>query len=102
MEVIIKPFNKPTHWTDNKAWINLNVEFVKKAKKEKKYIVIKLPEGYCKPVDPNELLRNGVKTEAVFKGFETPMKLVGGYYELFSPEVQERIENDPYFWTYFN
>ena len=98
MNVIIKQFYKPTHWTENKAWINLRQEFVEKAKKAKAYIVIKLPQGYCKPVDPAKLLKYGKKTEAVFLYENNPMKLIGSYFELYPQEKQEWIESDPYFW----
>lgn len=98
MNVIIKQFYKPTHWTENKAWINLRQEFVEKAKKAKVYIVIKLPQGYCKPVDPAKLLKYGKKTEAVFLYENNPMKLIGSYFELYPQEKQEWIESDPYFW----
>jgi len=100
MNIIIKQFNKPTHWSDNKAWINLRLDFVEAAKKAKQYIVIKLPEGYCKPMNPKTLLKYGTKTQAVFLYPNNPMELVGAYYELFPPDIQEWIKNDPYFWEY--
>jgi len=100
MNIIIKPFNKPTHWSDNKAWINLRVDFVEAAKKAKQYIVIKLPEGYCEPMNPTTLLKYGTKTQAVFLYPNHPMELVGAYYTLFPPKTQEWIKNDPYFWDY--
>jgi len=98
MNVIIKQFYKPTHWKGNKAWINLREDFVKQAKKAKKYIVVKINNDYCKPVDPNVLLKYGVKTQAVFLYPESPMKLIGSYFEVYPQEKQEWIESDPYFW----
>ena len=98
MKIVIKQFSKPTHWEENKAWINLRKEFVEQAKKAKTYIVVKLPQGYCKPVDPAKLLKYGKKTEAVFLYPENPMKLIGAYFELYPQETQAWIDSDPYFW----
>ena len=97
MNITIKNFEKPTHETDGKYWINLQIEYVKRVKTAKKFIVIKLPQGFCQPVNPNNLLKYGKKTEAVYLYPNNQMKLVGQYYELFNEGIQERIKFDPYF-----
>ena len=80
------PFKKPTHWTNGRAWINIDVDKVRKAKKRREMVEVILPEGECKPIDPNSLLKYGKRTEAVFLYPDNPMKLVGAYYELKTEE----------------
>jgi len=98
MKIVEIQFNKPTHWSENKAWINLNEWLGLKAKKIKANIVVKLPEGYCKPKSPAELLKNGIKTEAVFLRPDEPMKLIGDYFQLYEKDKQEEIRYNTYFW----
>ena len=86
-------FNNPCHETDGRFWINLDIEKIKSARKNKEMIVLKLPTGYTKPIDPKRLLKEGVRTEAVFLRPEEPMKLCGTYYSLMSQEEQEKFEN---------
>jgi len=93
-------FNKPCHWTDNKAFINLRAEIVKSAKKNNEMIVVKLLEGYCKPVDPANLLKYGVKTKATFLYKDFPMQMRGAYYTLLPEEEQNRIKLDSFYWQY--
>ncbi len=94
MEIL---FQKPCHETAGKYWINLNIEKVKEARKRKETITIILPEGRCKPVDPRALLKYGVKTEAVFLYKNFPMKLVGSYFTLMTPEEIAKEESKKYF-----
>ena len=75
-------FNKPTHETDGKYWINLSVEKIREAKKRKEMIEVVLPQGECHPVSPERLLKYGVKTQAVYLYPDKPMKLIGAYYGL--------------------
>jgi len=84
-------FDKPTHLTPDgkQAWINLSVDKVKAFKKAHQMIEIKLPQGYCRPVDPSNLLKYGKKTKATFLYTDNPMKLVGGYFTIMSPEEKE-------------
>lgn len=100
MKIKLIKFQKPTHWTEGQAWINLNIEEVKRAKTNEEMIVIELPQGFCKPVSPSILLKYGKKTEAVYLYPQNPMKLVGAYYSLLSPNQQEQAKSDPYFWNY--
>ena len=90
-------FRKPTHWTDGKAFINLRIEKIKEAKRKKEMITVILPEGRCKEVDPKLLMKYGVKTEAVFLYKNNPMKLVGSYFLLQTPEEKAREESKLYF-----
>ncbi len=86
-------FSKPTHWTENKAWINLRVEIVEAAKRNKEMIVLQLPEGLTEPIDPKDLLKYGKRTEAIYLYPDNPMKLIGSYYSLAPKEKQEKIVN---------
>lgn len=97
VRIRIYQFNKPTHETGGRYYINLQVEKVENAKKNKEHIIIKLPQGFCEPVNPSTLLKHGTRTEAVYKFENNPMRLVGAYYQLFSEGLQERIKYDPYF-----
>jgi hypothetical protein len=100
MRIKLINFSKPCHWTDNKAFINLRAEIVKSAKKNNEMIVVKLPEGYCKPVDPKALIKYGTKTEAVYLYPDNPMSLIGSYFELLPESDQERIKLDSEYWQY--
>lgn len=86
-------FNKPTHETENRYWINLDIHKIENAKKNKEMIVVKLPQGICKPISPESLLKYGKRTEAVYLYENNPMKLIGAYYELADKEEQMKIEN---------
>ena len=94
-------FGKPLYWDGDSAYINLSIDLVKKMRKENLKIVIRLPEGYCKPVDPRMVLKLGKKTDKVFLRPEDPMKLIGYYYKLFSPDIQERIKEDSHYLLYY-
>lgn len=83
-------FSKPAHKTGDKYWVNLNIDIIRKARKQKEMIEVVLTAGICKAVDPKWLLKNGVKTEAVYLRPDEPMKLVGNYYELLTEEEKLR------------
>lgn len=89
----IIPFSKPTHETDGRYWVNLDIRKIEAAKKNKEWIVVKLPQGCCKPVSPENLLKYGKRTEAVYLYPNNPMKLVGSYFELLPKEKEEEIRN---------
>ncbi len=94
MEIL---FHKPCHETAGRYWINLDVRKVKEARKRKEMITVILPEGRCKPVDPRALLKYGVKTEAVYLYPDNPMRLVGSYFSLMTPEEIAKEEAKKYF-----
>lgn len=99
MKIKIIKFFKPMFESDGRFWVNLQIEKVKSAKKNKEFIVLQLPEGYTEPKDPEDILK-GKRSEKVFLFPDKPMVLVGTYYTLFNDETQKRIKADPYFWEY--
>jgi hypothetical protein len=101
MNVVFIPFTKPCSWQGDKAYINLDVRKVKEARKKKCFIVVKLPQGFCRPVDPKALLKYGKKFKEVFLYPDNPMELVGQYFTLFDEETQQRIKEDSSFWYYY-
>jgi len=94
---IIK-FNKPTHWTENKAWVNLRAGLVQKYAKQNDLIVLELPEGFTEPIEAKKILKYGKKTEAVFLYPDKPMKLLGMYFQLLPEKKQKEAIENPFFW----
>jgi len=94
---IIK-FNKPTHWTGNRAWVNLRLDLVERYAKNNDLIVLKLPAGFTEPIEAKKILKYGKKTEAVFLYPNNPMKLIGCYFTLLPENKQIRAKEDPFFW----
>ena len=94
MKYAIIKFSKPTHETDNRYWVNLRVELVERAKKNKEMIVLDLPQGLTEPIEPKDLLKHGNRTEAAYLYPNNPMRLVGQYFTIASKEQQTKILNN--------
>ena len=94
---IIK-FNKPTHWTENRAWVNLRADLVQRYAKRNDLIVLELPEGFTEPIEAKKILKCGKKTEAVFLYPDKPMKLLGMYFSLLPEKKQREAIENPFFW----
>ena len=101
MQVQFIKFSIPLYEKDNQAFINLDVEKLKEAKKGKCKVVVVLNGKYCKPVDPSIILKTGKKSEQVFLFPENPMKLRGYFFSLFDEETQQKIKEQPHFWYYY-
>lgn len=89
-------FVKPIYWHQGMAYCNIRVEKLREARDNAEPFILQLPEGFCKPRDPRELLKTGNKVKQVFLRPDEPMKMIGAYFELEPPEMQERIAQDPY------
>lgn len=95
-------FSKPLYWKAGLAYLNLDENKLREIKKKKCKVVISLPQGFTKPVSPENILKYGKKTEQIFLRPNEPMRMRGYFYELFNNETQERIKQDIHFWDYYN
>jgi len=98
MNIVIIKFDKPTHWQNGSAWVNLRENIVEKHAKNNDLIVLKLPEGFTQPIPAKEILKKGKKTQAVFNYPNNPMKLVGYYFPLLPENKQKEAVENPFFW----